>query len=179
MSRINDFKGKLIGGGSRANQFKVEIPAWPGFVSGDSELFQFMCTATTTPASNVGEIPVPFRGRNLYVAGDRTFDTWTTTILNDTEFATYESIEAWLEGINNVATNKSAKMNPATYQVDAYVTHLDRNDAIKKTWKLIGVFPTALPGISLSYGDNDTIESFDVTWRYQWYENNISPASGQ
>ena len=174
MANINDFKSRLKGGGARANQFKVTLP-FPGFASvgGETSDMAFLCTATNTPASNVSEVGVAFRGRTLYVAGDRTFDTWSTTVLNDTDFKIYRATERWLNGINNMTDNEGLT-NPSDYQVDAFVDHLDRNGTTLKSWTFRGLFPTALPGIALSYGDNNTVETFDVTWRYQYFETDTT-----
>ena len=174
MPNINDFKSRLRGGGARANQFKVTLP-FPGYaaVGGETSDMAFLCTATSTPASNVAEVAVPFRGRSLYVAGDRTFDTWTTTVLNDTDFKIYRAVERWLNGINNMSDNEGIA-NPSDYQVDAFVDHLDRNGTTLKSWTFRGLFPTALPGIALSYGTNDAVETFDVTWRYQYFETDTT-----
>lgn len=174
MPNINDFKSRLRGGGARANQFKVTLP-FPGYaaVGGETSDMAFLCTATSTPASNVAEVAVPFRGRSLYVAGDRTFDTWTTTVLNDTDFKIYRAVERWLNGINNMTDNEGIA-NPADYQVDAFVDHLDRNGSTLKSWTFRGLFPTALPGIALNYGTNDAVETFDVTWRYQYFETDTT-----
>jgi hypothetical protein len=174
MPNINDFKSRLRGGGARANQFKVTLP-FPGYaaVGGETSDMAFLCTATSTPASNVAEVAVPFRGRSLYVAGDRTFDTWTTTVLNDTDFKIYRAVERWLNGINNMSDNEGIA-NPSDYQVDAFVDHLDRNGSTLKSWTFRGLFPTALPGIALNYGTNDAVETFDVTWRYQYFETDTT-----
>ena len=174
MPNINDFKSRLRGGGARANQFKVVMP-FPGYaaVGGETSDMAFLCTATSTPASTVAEVAVAFRGRSLYVAGDRTFATWTTTVLNDTNFKIYRAVERWLNGINNMSDNEGIA-NPADYQVDAFIDHLDRNGTTLKSWTFRGLFPTALPGITLSYGDNNTVETFEVTWRYQYFETDTT-----
>ena len=174
MANINDFKSRLKGGGARANQFKVTLP-FPGYASvgGETSDMAFLCTATSTPASNIADVAVPFRGRSLYVAGDRTFDTWTTTVLNDTDFKIYRAVERWLNGINNMSDNEGIA-NPADYQVDAFIDHLDRNGTTLKSWTFRGLFPTALPGIALNYGTNDAVETFDVTWRYQYFETDTT-----
>ncbi len=174
MPNINDFKSRLRGGGARANQFKVTLP-FPGYaaVGGETSDMAFLCTATSTPASTVAEVAIPFRGRSLYVAGDRTFATWTTTVLNDTDFKIYRAVERWLNGINNMSDNEGIA-NPSDYQVDAFVDHLDRNGTTLKSWTFRGLFPTALPGIALNYGTNDAVETFDVTWRYQYFETDTT-----
>ena len=179
MANINTFKSKLKGGGARANQFEVQMyfPTWAGD-SGDTEEMKFLCTSTTTPASTVSEVPVAFRGRTLYLAGDRSFETWSTTVINDTDFKIYRAVEKWLNGMNDLKLNTSSHIDPDSYMVDATIKHLDRNNATLKSWFFKGVFPTALPGIALDYGTNDAIETFDVTWRYQWYETDGSNPQG-
>ena len=101
MAEIGRFLSKLKGGGARSNQFKVTMP-FPGFsaVGGETESMAFLCKATSIPESTVGEVIVPFRGRNIYMAGDRTFATWDTTIINDSDFLIRNAIERWLNGIN-------------------------------------------------------------------------------
>ena len=133
MPNINDFKAKLRGGGARANQFRVTMP-FPGYASvgGETENMSFLCTSTTLPGMTVTEVAVPFRGRELYVAGDRSFATWTTTILNDTNFLIRNSYERWLNGINNMSDNEGLG-NPVDYQVDAFVDQLDRNGNVIKS----------------------------------------------
>jgi hypothetical protein len=174
MPNINDFKSRLRGGGARANQFKVTLP-FPGYaaVGGETSDMAFLCTATSTPASSVAEVAIPFRGRSLYVAGDRTFETWSTTVLNDTDFKIYRAVERWLNGINNMTDNEGIA-NPADYQVDAFVDHLDRNGSTLKSYTYRGLFPVALDNIALNYGTNDTIEEFGVTFQFQYFETDTT-----
>ena len=174
MANINDFKARLKGGGARANQFKVTLP-FPGFaaVGGETADMAFLCQAASIPGSTVAEVAVPFRGRSLYVAGDRTFATWSTTVINDTDFKIYRACERWLNGINNMTDNEGLT-NPSDYQVDAFVDHLDRNGTNLKTYTFRGLFPTALADIALSYSTNDAVETFDVTRRYQYFETDTT-----
>ena len=106
MANINDFKAKLAGGGARANQFKVTMP-FPGYaqVGGEIEDLAFLCTATSIPAMEIGNINVPFRGRQIKIAGDRTFASWSITVLNDTNFKLRNAFERWSNGINNMTDN--------------------------------------------------------------------------
>ena len=174
MANINEFKSRLKGGGARANQFKVTLP-FPGFASvgGETSDLAFLCTSTAIPGQTVASVPVNFRGRVLNLAGDRTFNPWAITVLNDTDFKIYRAVERWLNGINNMTDNEGIA-NPADYQVDAFVDHLDRNGTTLKSWTFRGLFPTALPGIALNYGTNDAVETFDVTWRYQYFETDTT-----
>jgi hypothetical protein len=174
MANISDFVSKLKGGGARANQFKVTLP-FPGFaaVGGETESLAFLCTATNLPASTIGEITIPFRGRNIYMAGDREFAEWTTTIINDTDFSIRNAIERWSNGINNHSDNEGL-VNPVDYQVDAFVDHLDRNGNTIKSYTFRGMFPKDLQAIELTYAPATELEQFTCTWRYQYWESNTT-----
>ena len=174
MANINDFKAKLAGGGARANQFKVTMP-FPGYaqVGGEIEDLAFLCTSTTIPAMSVGNINVPFRGRQIKIAGDRTFADWSITVLNDTNFKLRNAFERWQNGINNMSDNEGLT-NPVDYQVDAFVDHLDRNGNTVKSYTLRGVFPTVVAPIELTYDEQTAIEQFDVTFNYQFFESNTT-----
>ena len=174
MANINDFKAKLAGGGARNNQFKVTMP-FPGYsqVGGEIEELAFLCKATQLPAMTIPSFTVPFRGRQIKIAGDRTYADWTIRVLNDTNFKLRNAFERWSNGINN-ATDGEGLTNPADYQVDAFVDQLDRNGSTLKSYTLRGVFPTIIASIPLSYETNDAIETFDVTFKYQFFESNTT-----
>ena len=171
MANIDDFKANLIGGGARANQFRVTITPPPGIAIGlDVRRASFLVTASQIPASNLGEIAVPFRGRNIYVSGDRPApETWTTTFYNDTDFMVRNAMERWHNGINDFANNTGA-VNSADYQTDLFVEQLDRDDTILKTYIFRSAYPTTIAAIELSTAEATEIETFEVTWRYQHYE---------
>ena len=174
MANINDFKAKLAGGGARPNQFKVTMP-FPGYsqVGGEIEELAFLCKITQLPAMTVGMVTVPFRGRQIKIAGDRTFADWTITVINDTNFKLRNAFERWSNGINNM-TDGEGLTNPADYQVDAFVDQLDRNGATLKSYTLRGAYPMEVAAIELDYGNNDTIEEFQVTFNYQYFESNTT-----
>ena len=174
MANINDFKAKLAGGGARSNQFKVTMP-FPGYaqVGGEIEDLAFLCRSTTIPAMNVGIINVPFRGRQIKIAGDRTFDEWSITVLNDTNFKLRNAFERWQNGINNMTDNEGLT-NPVDYQVDCFVDHLDRNGNTIKSYTLRGLFPTAISAIDLNYDEAAAVEEFSVTFNYQYFESNTT-----
>ena len=174
MANINDFKAKLAGGGARPNQFKVTMP-FPGYsqVGGEIEELAFLCKVTQLPAMTVGMVTVPFRGRQIKIAGDRTYADWTITVINDTNFKLRNAFERWQNGINN-ATDGEGLTNPADYQVDAFVDQLDRNGATIKSYTLRGAYPIDIAQIELDYGNNDTIEEFQVTFNYQYFESNTT-----
>ena len=174
MPNINEFKSRLRGGGARANQFKVTLP-FPGYaaVGGETSDLAFLCSATALPGQTVGQVAIPFRGRVLNIAGDRTFEPWTITLLNDTDFKLYRAFERWMNGINNMTDNEGIA-NPADYQVDGFVDQLDRNGTTLKSYTYRGLYPEVLANIPLNYATNDTIESFDVTFRYQYFETDTT-----
>ena len=171
MANIDDFKANLIGGGARANQYRVTITPPPGIAIGlDVRRASFLVTASQLPASNLGEIAVPFRGRNIYVAGDRPApDTWTTTFYNDTDFMVRSAMERWHNGINDFANNTGV-VNSADFQTDLFVEQLDRDETILKTYIFRSAFPLTIAAIDLSTAEATEIETFEVTWRYQHFE---------
>ena len=171
MAAIDDFKANLIGGGARANQFRVTITPPPGIAIGlYVRRASFLVTASRLPESTLGEVAVPFRGRNIYVAGDRPApETWTTTFFNDTDFMVRNAMERWHNGINNFADNTGVT-NAADFQTDLFVEQLDRDDTILKTYIFRNAFPLTIAAIDLTNEETTTIETFEVTWRYQHYE---------
>ena len=174
MANINEFKSRLKGGGARANQFKVTMP-FPGYsaVGGETADLAFLCSAAALPGSNVAVTPVNFRGRILNLTGDRTFNPWSITVMNDTDFKLYRAFERWMNGMNNMTDNEGLT-NPADYQVDFFVDQLDRNGDTLKSYTFRGGFPTALSDIALDYGTNDTVETFTVDFSYQYFETDTT-----
>ena len=190
---IDSFKSKLVGGGARPNLFEVML-TFPEGVNGPidektlDEKTRFMVKAANLPASNITPIDIPFRGRNLKIAGDRTFDVWTVTVINDTDFAIRNAMERWMNGMNNLQ-NATGETNPTDYQTDAYVLQLGRGGKpdntgtgklqgpgfgdevpVLKQYKFHGIFPTNISAIELSYDQPDTIEEFTVDLQVQWWD---------
>ena len=171
MAQIDDFKANLIGGGARANQYRVTITPPPGISIGlDVRRSSFLVTASQLPASTLGEIVVPFRGRNIYVSGDRPApDPWTTTFMNDTDFMIRNAMERWHNGINDFANNTGV-INSADYQTDLTVEQLDRDDTVLKSYIFRAAYPLTIQAIDLTNDEATAIETFEVTWRYQHFE---------
>ena len=171
MAQIDDFKANLIGGGARANQFRVTITPPSGIAIGlDVRRSSFLVTASNLPGSTLGEIAVPFRGRNIYVTGDRPApETWTVTFFNDTDFMIRNAMERWHNGINDFANNTGVT-TPADYQTDLFVEQLDRDDTVLKTYIFRNSFPLTIGTIDLSSAEAGELETFEVTWRYQHFE---------
>ena len=172
LRKITDFKSKLSGGGARSNLFECEL-AFPQAVSveGLNDILnkaRFLVKAANLPASNVAPIEVPFRGRVLKIAGDRTFDTWTITVINDTDFAIRSAFEKWMNTINRVSDN-TGTTNPADYQADAFVFQLDRSGETLRKYHFYDVFPTQAAPIELSY-DAQGIQEFQVELQVLYWE---------
>ena len=170
LRKITDFKSKLTGGGARANLFEVVLN-FPDAAQPDSDTLEkarFLVKGANMPASNIQQIEVPFRGRVLKIAGDRTFDSWTVTVLNDTDFAIRSAFERWMNTINRVSDN-TGLVNPADYQSDAYVYQLDRDGSTLRSYRFYDVFPTQVAPIELSY-DAQGIQEFTVELQVQWWE---------
>ena len=185
---ISDFKSRLVGGGARPNLFEVRMTDLPDFVDDwPSETFQFMCKAAALPASNIAPIDVPFRGRIFKVAGDRTIDTWTITIINDEDFRIRNAMEAWMDGIAKLSNNLGAT-NPSAYMRNATVFQLGRGanprstdadgdrNAVLAEYEFIDMFPTNISQIDLSYDSSDTLEEFTVEFQVQSF--NLNAAGG-
>lgn len=169
---VDDFKSKLKGGGARANLFKATIN-FPAYAGGDVEITSFLCEAAQLPASTVGTVIVPFRGRQLKIAGDRTFDVWTPTIINDTDFQIRNAMERWMNGINAHQANTGIT-NPVDYQADLIVEQLDRDGSRLKKYNFRGCFPTAVSAIDLSYATENEIERFTVEFQVQYWESDTT-----
>jgi len=182
---IDQFKSRLTGGIARPNLFEVVLAFPDGVVDSDvSDIdvkSRFLVKAAALPASNIAPITVPFRGRQLKIAGDRTFDEWTITVINDTDFAIRSSFERWMNSMSKVSDN-AGNVNPEDYTRDAYVYQLgrapvaagsqtsDQNLPILRTYKFYSVFPTNVSQIDLSYDQSDAVEEFTVTLQVQWWE---------
>ena len=170
MATLDEFKANLIGGGARANQFRVTFNTPGAIATGlDVRKASFLIKAAALPGQTIAEIAVPFRGRNLYIAGDREFETWETTVINDTDFNIRNAMERWLNAINDLATNTGLS-NVADYTADLTVEQLDRDDTVLKSYILRNCMPQGTGAIELSYETANAIEEFSVTWRYSHFE---------
>ena len=169
---VDDFKSKLRGGGARPNLFKATVN-FPGYAGGDVELTSFLCKAAQLPASVMNVIEIPFRGRQLKIAGDRTFETWTVTVLNDTDFNVRNAMERWMNGINAHAAN-TGLTNPVDYQADLVVEQLDRDESVIKKYNFRGCFPTNVAAIDVNYETVDQVEEFTVEFQVQYWESDTT-----
>lgn len=166
---VDQFKAKLAGGGARPNLFKITL-AYPRIMTGDVELTSFMCNAGQLPASDMASVTVPYRGRMLYVAGDRSFQPWSVNVINDTNFEVRRSMETWMNSMNAHQSNTGVT-SPLDYQTDLTIEQLDKNESTLYTYKFRGCFPTNITEIQMAYGSNDVIEEFGVTFQIQYWES--------
>ena len=165
MATIDEFKSQLIAGGVRSNRFKVFIPQM-------GENIEFMCKTAAIPGSTLPVVEVPFRGHRLKIAGDRTFEDWTVTIINDIGFTARTAVENWMESIQELdsgigATNLDYLVSRAT------ISQLNRDDSIIATYELYNMYPSTLNQIDLSFDTADEIQSFDVTFSYSHWERTL------
>jgi hypothetical protein len=196
---LSQFKSRLAGGGARPNLFEVSIPTFPSAISdawgsGDQSengTMKFLCKTANLPASTTASVPVPFRGRTLKVAGDRTFEPWTVTIINDEDFQLRTAFERWMNVISKL-DDATGVTNPSSYMTDAFVQQLGRGaerfattneggqSSVLRTYKFYDIFPTEISSIDLSYDTTDTIEEFTVTFDVQYFTvgNSLESSGG-
>lgn len=167
---IDSFKSKLTGGGARPNLFRVTVN-FPSYADGDTELTSFMCSKAVFPASKAGVVDLPFRGRMLPLEGDRTYDPVTLGIINDTNHPIREAFLKWKNEMSNHSSNEGLS-DPADYYTDILIEQLDKSGAVTVTHKLVGSFPESVGEIALDFSTNDTIETFDVSMKYMYWEQN-------
>ena len=172
------FKSTLLGGGARPNLFEVELTTLPAGIEWEAEKFRYMCKAAALPASNIAQIDVPFRGRIFKVAGDRTFDVWQITVINDEDFKIRTAFEEWMAQISKLDNNMGAT-DPSAYMTNATVYQLGRgsqkastsNDGSSNSvlieYEFVDIFPSAISSIDLSYDTSDAIEEFTVDFQVQ------------
>ena len=175
---ISQFKSQLIGGGARPNLFEVEFTTLPAGIAWPADNFRYMCKAAQLPASVIANIDIPFRGRIFKVAGDRTIEPWSITIINDEDFRIRKAMEEWVDLIAKLENNLGAT-DPSAYMVNAKVFQLGRGSApssqtnagdrnsVLREYEFIDIFPTSVSSIDLSYDSSDTIEEFTVDFQVQ------------
>lgn len=165
---ILDFKANLVGGGVRANQFRVDLtfPSISG--SGDAgRKAQFLCNAASLPGSTIGVAPIYYRGREVKLPGERVFQNWQITVIND-DFSIRDAFEDWMNAINDVQEN-TGELDPLSISAQLTVTQLDRNDNELKKYDFVDAWPVQLGDIQLSFADNDKIEEFTVELAYSYW----------
>ena len=177
--------------GIKPNMFSVDI-SFPAdgtgeaanFTSRDKDLTNILCKSAALPGSNLGVIEVPFRGRTVKIAGDRTFDTWTATFFADRNMEIRGLFEDWANSINSHAGNTAPRFLPSGgatgYMADLYVSQLEKDDkeggSSIRTYRLHHCFPTNVSPIDLAYDSNDQIAEFSVEWQYSYFTAGVALA---
>jgi hypothetical protein len=185
---VDQFRTVMQNDGARPNLFEVVL-AFPQFVELGSlagSKSRFFCKTAQLPGSTIGGIVVPYFGREVKAAGNRTFQDWSVTVINDEDFAIRNAFERWHRGINGNVTNlrepgalSTSPAAPGTsYAVDAEVYQYAKvgGSPIKK-FKFVGMFPNDISAIDLDWGSNDTIEEYTVTFSYQYWVTEDTRAS--
>jgi len=188
---LSQFKSNLLGGGTRPNLFEVQVNFPTAVNLGlqgdnpngafDQDTFRFLCKAASLPASNIANIDVPFRGRIFKVAGDRTFENWTVTVINDEHFNHYRAFQSWMQNIGNYG-DSSGMQRPSDYMGQATVYQLGRNSSSLQSaaspatdsktiaqYKFNDIWPTTVSNIDLSYDSSDAIEEFTVDFQVNYW----------
>lgn len=169
---VNQFRTQLSGDGARPNLFEVRLN-FPSYVTARSTASlksSFMVKTAQLPGSTLGSVPVNYFGREVKVAGNRTFADWTVTVINDEDFIIRNAMEAWVRGINDNVTNLRTALTTQQYASDAQVFQYGKGGNNLKSYKFVGMFPIDITPIDLDWGSNDTIEEFSVTFQYQYWE---------
>ena len=172
---INDIRSQLTGGGARSNLFQVEIPL-PAIAGPDaaaaSQKLTFTCRASNLPGATLNPVPVTYFGREIKLAGNRTFEDWQVTIINDEDFLVYDALNGWMNSINSHEGNiRTAGPNPLSYQASADVVHFGKQGDEIKRIKLVNLWPLNVAQIPLSWDQTDSLEEFEVTWAFDYWTN--------
>jgi hypothetical protein len=167
---IQEIRSQLVLGGARASLFQVQI-ANPANGAGDIKV-PFMVKAAAIPASTLGSIEVPYFGRKIKVAGDRTFAEWTVTIINDEDFLVRNAMEQWMNSINSHAGNirEFGSASPLLYKSNAQITQFSKTGVPIREYTFNGMFPTEVSTIEMAWETTDAIEEFTVNFQYDFWE---------
>ena len=176
-----------INQGIKPNMFAVDIsfPAGGDFGTTDKSLTNILCKSAALPGSNLGVIEVPFRGRTVKIAGDRTFDTWTATFFADSNMEVRGLFEDWANSINSHEGNTAERFLPnqgtTGYMADLFVSQLEKDDqvggSVIRTYQLHHCFPTNVSAIDLAYDSNDQVSEFTVEWQYSFFTAGVGLTS--
>lgn len=172
----NEFRTAMPLGGARPNLFEVEIN-FPDFVDGGTlagRQARLLCQSASVPASSVGTVEVPYFGRTVKFAGDRTYDEWSTTILNDETFSVRRALEQWQNAVNQFDFNSFNRQNvdaggSVGYLANITVKQFTKTGTVAQQYQLKNAWPSEIGEIDLDWGTTDEIETFDVTFTYDYY----------
>jgi hypothetical protein len=175
---VAEFRANMVGDGARPNLFGVTLvfPALVAAGAAAGSKVSFMAKSAQLPGSSIGQVPVYYFGREIKLAGNRSFADWTLNIINDEDFVIRNALEVWSNAINSHSGNlrNGSAVSPSSYTVDAQVTQYGKGGEELKTYKFVGLFPVDIAPIDLDWGSNDTIEEYSATFAYQWWEANTT-----
>lgn len=170
--RIEDIRSNLRLGGARPTLFRVQLTS--PFDADLNQIAPFLVQSTQIPSSDIGVIPVPYFGRKINVAGDRTFEPWTIQVMNDEDFRIRHAMERWHNAINSLSgnLNQTGSSAPANYKTQGLIDQFGKSSeaAPIRTYRFYGIFPSSISTIDVDWNATDTIEQFSVTFAYDWYE---------
>jgi hypothetical protein len=181
--RPQDIKSALEFGGARPSHFQVSLQLPSNLEIPNKDVFQrkisFLASAASLPASTITPIEVSYFARKIKVAGSRTFEDWTITVLNDEDFALRGAFEAWSNAINGRTSNlrqNGATSSPESYKTDALVKQFAKDSETTpiRKYRFQGLFPTAVSTIELNWNTDSEIETFTVNFAYDLWELDTS-----
>lgn len=170
---VTNMKSKLTGGGARPSKFRASFTN-PISSNGDEKI-EFLLKATGTPPSNIGIIEVPYMGRKIKLPGDRTFDEWEVTILNDEDHVIRNDLEAWSNAMNGHVSNQT-DLSPELLKSEGFVEQLGQDGRVLRRYLFKGVWPSVIASITLDWETVDTIEEFTATLQYDFWV--VDPSVG-
>lgn len=171
---VTAFRTNLTGDGARANLFDVQLP-FPGYVQfggNAGQLATFQVKAAQLPGTAIGMAPLYYFGREVKLAGNRQYQDWTVTVINDENFTIRSAFEQWINGLNDPilnVRNDAASVIDGGYGVDATVTQYGKDGSQIAQYQFVGIWPMDITPIELEWGSNDTIEEFSVTLAVQYF----------
>jgi hypothetical protein len=174
---VAQFRSRMVGDGARPNLFDCTITFPPSMINlGITSQISFMARSSQLPGSSINAVPMMYFGRELKFAGNRTFQDWTVTIINDEDFAIRRQFELWHSYMNSHISNLRSQSfaGPIDYTADGFVNQYGKTGDILKNYRFVGMFPVDISTIELDWSSNDTIEEFAVTFTYQWWESDTT-----
>ena len=177
---VNSFRNQMKRDGARPNLFEVNLftEKLRSISQDGMKEFRFFCKSAQLPGSTLGVVSVPYFGREVKFAGNRTFADWTVTIINDEDFKIRNFFERWMNQINSHAGNTRALLTPESYTCDGVVLQYTKSGVPAENYQFVGMFPTDISAIDLDWGSNDAIEEFTVNFTYQFWQRKTTTDTG-
>jgi hypothetical protein len=174
---VTEFQGQMEFGGARPSLFEVNITN--PFNGAADDKVRFMCRVAQIPGTTLAPITVNYFGRPIKFAGNRTYEDWTVTVINDEDFAVRAGLEEWVQNINSTQGNlRLTGANPEAYKSQASVIHYGKQGDILREYKFVGIFPTTIAPIELDWSSTDTIEEYTITWTYDYFTVDTASSFG-